>query len=597
MESIHVESSVERAFLSALPERTPQPFRAFIGSALGLPLVDRLYGAARATSRPYFSTAALDALGVRIIVEKEDLERIPADGPVIVAANHPFGLLDGMMLDSVLRQVRPDSRVMVNSILSQIPELRDGYVWVDVLSSHDAAIRNSRSLRGGIEWVTGGGLLAMFPAGEVAHWDFRKARISDPKWNTAIARLATRTGARVVPAFFDGANSLAFQLAACIHPMLRTASLPRELVNKRGGEFRLRFGAPIAAEHLTQYRDPVKATEYVRARTYLLEHRRAEMRTSAESTTPPRRDSVADPADAAVVKNEIGYLDACGAKLLDQREFSVYLASGSAIDALRHEIGRLRESTFRQVGEGTGKPLDLDEFDSYYHHLILWDKANNSVAGAYRLAWTADVLPQRGVEGLYTSRLFRYQREFFERIGPAVELGRSFIVPERQREFAPLLLLWQGIGRAVALRPECPVLFGAVSISGDYCTASRELLVRFLSRKQRRDLSSLISPRRPMRLRLSRHEEIEIVAGMLDDIDGLSEPIRDLEAGSGVPVLIRQYLKLGGEIVSFNVDREFSDVVDALLVVDLRKTGPKALAKYMGADAMKRFLAHHSLEG
>ena len=583
--------------MSALPAATPQPFRSFLGNALGLPSVERLYRAARSLTHRDFASSVLEELGVRVLIDQEDLDRIPTEVPVIVVANHPFGLLDGLMLDSVITRVRRDSRVMVNSALRQIPELADQYFWVDILSSGGPA-RNSRSLRESLDWLKRGGLLAMFPAGEVAHWDFRKARVADPQWSTSAARLAVRTGACVIPAFFDGANSVGFQVVGCIHPMLRTASLARELVNKRGGEYRLRFGAAVTAARLAGYDDPVQATEYLRARTYLLEHRRgptARLSSAAPRYADAREPVIAAAADPSLLRAELDQLEQAGARIVDHKDYAVYLAPGAALGAVREEVGRLREITFRRVGEGTGKTRDLDRFDEYYHHVVLWDKARNAIAGGYRLAWTPEILRTRGAQDFYTSTLFRYRREFFERLGPAVELGRSFVVPERQKDFAPLLLLWQGIARAVARRPECPVLFGAVSISRDYCAASRELMVRFLRRKERRDLARLVSPRRPVQLRLSRREEIQIVAGMFDDIDGLSEPIRDLESGSGAPVLIRQYLKLGGEIVSFNVDRDFSDVVDALLVVDLRKTDPRALRKYMGPEALARFMAHHSL--
>jgi putative hemolysin len=378
--------------------------------------------------------------------------------------------------------------------------------------------------------------------------------------------------------------------------MLRTANLVRELMNKRGGTFHVRLGEPIQAATLGEYGDPAKATDYLRARTYLLGHRRSSAPAAKLRHMPPVSVSqpVAPSSDPDLIRAEIDHLDAMGARLLDHREYRVYLASGSAMTAIRHEIGRLRELTFRTVGEGAGHPLDVDRFDSYYQHLILWDKARNAIAGGYRLAWTNDVLPERGVDGLYTSTLFRYRPDFFHRVGPALELGRSFIVPERQKEYAPLLLLWQGIARAVAARPDCPVLFGAVSISRDYCTGSREIMVRFLNRRRRRDLAAHAVPRRPIKMRLTRREEIDVIAGMFDDIDDLSGPIRDIEAGSGVPVLLRQYLKLGGEIISFNMDRNFSDVIDCLLLVDLRTTDRKVLVKYMGPVVSAGFFDYWS---
>jgi hypothetical protein len=245
------------------------------------------------------------------------------------------------------------------------------------------------------------------------------------------------------------------------------------------------------------------------------------------------------------------------------------------------EIGRAREVTFRAAGEETGKDLDLDIFDAHYTHLILWHKPSGCVAGSYRLAWTQDILPGSGVRGLYTSTLFRFAPAFFSALGPAVELGRSFISPEFQKDYAPLLLLWQAIGRSVAARPEAPVLFGPVSISADYSEASRQLIVEFLRKRRfRADLARWVSARRPFHSRLMRAAELRAVAACLDEVEDLSARINNIEEHSGVPVLLRQYLWLGGRVAAFHVDRNFSDTLDGLLILDLREAPEKMLARY-----------------
>jgi putative hemolysin len=274
-------------------------------------------------------------------------------------------------------------------------------------------------------------------------------------------------------------------------------------------------------------------------------------------------------------------------------EFAVYLAPPDAIPNVLREIGRLRELTFRGAGEGTGKPLDLDEFDPHYLHLFLWSKPAREVSGAYRLGPTADLLPRFGVRGLYSSTLFHFSAELFERTGPALELGRSFIRPEYQRQYAPLLLLWKGITRYVAAHPECAVLFGAVSISNDYNAASRSLLVSFLETRKEASLAHLVRPRRPYR---GLNQASHCSRWQLRDIEELAAPIADLERdGKGVPILIKQYMKAGGRVLGFNVDPHFSNVVDALMMADLRRAPLPLLERYMGWEGAEEFLGHSSV--
>ena len=253
--------------------------------------------------------------------------------------------------------------------------------------------------------------------------------------------------------------------------------------------------------------------------------------------------------------------------------------------------------TFRGAGEGTGKSRDLDSFDDYYSHVLLWNRAKRELVGAYRAGNTAEILRERGIAGLYTSTLFRYDPRIFEKLGPALELGRSFVRPEYQRQYAPLLLLWKGIAQLVATRPQTPVLFGAVSVSNDYNESSREMIYRFFEERMRADdLAGLVEPRHPFRSNPLRRWDCRSLCRALRDLDELSQPIADVEAdGKGLPILLRQYSKIGGKMIGFNVDRKFSNVLDGLVVVDLRQTEPAVLERYMGRDAARAFREFHGL--
>jgi putative hemolysin len=281
----------------------------------------------------------------------------------------------------------------------------------------------------------------------------------------------------------------------------------------------------------------------------------------------------------------------------ENQEFAVYLAPADAIPHSLREIGRLREQTFRGAGEGTGEALDLDRFDPHYLHLFLWSKAAREVAGAYRLGPTAELLPRFGVQGLYSSTLFHLNPQLFERTGPALEMGRSFVRPEYQKQYAPLLLLWKGITRYVSAHPECGVLFGAVSISNDYNPVSRSLLVGYLETQREPGLAPLVKPRRPYRPQhLPMHGapwHAEAGSRFSQDVEELSAPISDLERdGKGVPILIKQYMKAGGRVLGFNVDPRFSHVLDVLMMADLRRAPQPILERYMGREATAAFLGH-----
>jgi putative hemolysin len=543
-----------------------------------------------------FARRMLELLDIRFWVDEGDLERIPAQGPAMIVANHPYGIVEGLILMAMLDRVRQDLKILANSLLGGIPELREQMILVNPFETPTAQNENRAPLRAALDWLAGGGLLSVFPAGEVAHLDWKEHSVTDPQWKTSAARLALHTRCAVVPAFFEGANSIPFQLAGILHPSLRTMALAREFGRMRGRTVRLRIGSPIRHGMLAGYGNAEQATAYMRSRTFFLSNRSEPALSSPLSS--PRVRTIAPPGAERLLSGEVAALPA-ECEVAGDKNYSVYLAPASRIPRMLAEIGRSREVAFRKVGEGTGKHADLDRFDEYYRHLFLWNKTDSRLAGAYRLAATSDVLPRFGISGLYTSTLFRFHPQFFERIGPAVELGRSFVAPEYQKSYAPLLLLWKGIARAVERRPEAPVLFGAVSISPEYRAASRSLMAAYLSDHASHELARLVAPRRKFRDRAPRNRQIKRFAAVAADIEDLSLSIADIEDdGKGVPVLIRQYLKAGGRVLGFSVDPNFSDTLDGLILVDLRSAPLPLLERSMGrleARAFQRRVQNISL--
>jgi putative hemolysin len=557
-----------------------------------------LYQRARSWGDGFVLEGLLREMQVGLRVTATDVGRIPTQGPVVVVANHPYGMLDGAVLAVLLSRVRRDVKIMTNFLLEGVPELEQSCIFVDPLRTPRSQERNRRALKQAVEWLEQGGMLAIFPAGEVSHWQLPQGAIADPKWSEMAVRLIRKTRATALPAYFCGQNSLGFQLVGMFHPRVRLAFLLQEFLQQRGKEVVVRVGSSIPSKTIANIADDHAATDYLRWRTYLLAERgrtRVKLPEALRSVLPAKVEEAITPAlPRELLTCDVQTLPA-ERRLAENADFTVYAAQAAEIPHLLQEIGRLREITFRAAGEGTGKRTDLDRFDRYYWHLLLWHKTKQELVGAYRAANTAEVIAQQGIQGLYTSTLFQYDARLFEEMGPALELGRSFVRPEYQRQYAPLLLLWKAIARFVTARPETPVLFGAVSISNAYNHASRELIYSFFeSRKHRDELADLVTPRRPFRSGRLRNWDCRALCSVLRDLEELSEPIADVEIdGKGLPILLKQYAKVGGKLLGFNVDRKFSDVLDGLVVVDLRETEPAALERYMGREGVAAFRRYH----
>ena len=562
--------------------------------------LDRLYSGACQHSYPNVFDGFLEELDTRYDVQQRDIANVPRTGATVVFCNHPFGILDGLMVGSLLLRLRPDVKILTNHFLGGFPELEPYCIYVDPLLGADHQSTNRRGLRSALEHLQAGGLLVVFPSGEVAHWVTREWRVREPEWNPNMARLARIARATCVPMYVRGRNSLGFQLAGMVHPHLRTLQLPHELLNKRGTRVEIRIGAPVAPETLAAVKDDQKAVAMMRWHSYLLSLNSAKKSKRARLKMamhwPPQRP-VAAALPVERLRAELQALPkAC---LLEQASvYEVYVVTARQAPSIVREIGRLREITFRAAGEGTGKPLDLDRYDAHYTHLVLWNREKGEVVGAYRLGNVQKILRRYGIHGLYTGTLFKFEDGFFAKVPPALELGRSFVRLEYQKQFSPLLLLWKGIGSYIVRHPQTPILFGAVSISNDYSPASRELMTSFLRVQAAADpvLTAMVSPKNPPRIsRESKlHQEIFAKALTLESVsDRVSEFERD---GKGIPILVKQYLKLGGKMLGFNIDAKFSNVIDGLLMVDLREANPDVLAKYFGKQGVADFLAYHGVD-
>jgi putative hemolysin len=545
--------------------------------------------------KPDFFSRLLQALSVRYAVRPDDLSNVPKSGPAIVVANHPFGAIEGIVIAAILRSVRPDVKILANHFLRliQVREITDSFIFVNPFEGFDAFRTNIRPMREALHWLDSGGMLVIFPAGEVAHLHLSARTVTDPEWNPSIARLARRTAAPVLPVYFGGSNGILFQLAGLVHKRLRTILLPREFLNKRNRTLEVKIGGLIPPKRFDRFAKDLELTDYLRSRTYLLQYR-----TSASVPPAPKHVStaqpVADACDPKLLAREVSSLTE-DHNLIERNGFAVLCAQAHEIPHVLREIGRQREIAFRRAGEGTGRPLDLDRFDEYYHHIFLWNRSNAQLAGAYRIGSTEHILHRHGIGGLYTSTLFKYGRRFFSCLGPALEMGRSFISAAYQRDSTSLPLLWKGIAQYAVRHPQHRYLFGAVSISDSYQVFSKRLIISYLKPPRlRRRRNWIVQPRNPFPAEpLGQLPAYELVE-RIQSVQELSECIEEIEPdGKGIPVLFKHYLKLGGKTLAFNVDPDFSNVVDALLLVDLLNTDARALEHLMGAEGAAAFLRYH----
>ncbi|ATI46340.1 lysophospholipid acyltransferase family protein [Vibrio parahaemolyticus] len=577
---------------SSTPFRLPRKTPFGIGEnvtewATGLSQLDKFYAQRPVnTDTKTFLRFTLDILGIDYRIAHGSLDSVPKQGATVIVANHPLGCVEGVILAELLLMVRDDIQILANQYLKTVPELDQLFIGVDVFEGKDAVKSNMKALRAANKHLANGGLLLVFPAGEVSKLvDAKQQRLEDKEWSRSVSALIRKNKAATVPVFIRGQNSKRFYMAGKIHPLLRTLMLGRELLNKSAKTIELSFGQAIKFKELNNLNDD-QIVNYLRLNTYLLNRD-----VSATQQTVSDNDLLPIAAGLPIgqLLEELHSLPA-ETQLLQSGEFDVYCASAHQIPSLLHEIGRLREHNFRQVGEGTGQAIDIDHFDHDYLHLFVWDRENQCMVGAYRLGLVDQLLAKYGVEGLYSRTLFNYDQRFLDQMGKSIEMGRSVIAEQYQKSMSALLLLWKGIATFVHQHPEYTHLFGPVSISNDYSHTARQLLAQSMTlHHYDNDCAEYVTPSNPLPETNLNWNTSMLTA--LGDLQLLSRVIARIDEGKGVPVLLRQYLSLNGKLVCFNVDPAFNNALDGLIMVDLRDVPEKTLARYMGSENAREYLA------
>lgn len=579
-----------------LIKSSANPFRLPFRNRFFAQLLERILGLSKLIKfydrrEPDMSTVSflrytLDCFDVSLktVDEHQTLESLPKQGPLLITANHPLGGLEGVALAQKLLEFRPDTRVLTNELLTRIPELASIFIGVDVLSN-DSKAENFRGIREATRHLANGGALLLFPAGKVASFNLKKRKIQDYDWNRLVGHLVRKTQPTVLPVYVDGLNSKLFYFMALIHPILRSLMLPRELSNKQNFNLGLVFGQTVNHQDLRHLNSPQAITDYLRLTTELL-------RPNVKGTKVykgVKQAPLSDLAHQGAYENPDNLPDITSYRLIETNDFDVFCAPFEVMGKYMELLGAARELTFRAAGEGTGNNIDIDQFDSYYLHLFLWDKKAGRVAGGYRIGRVDEIVGAKGIEGLYSRTLYAFNEGYLKKMGNPLEIGRSFVHPDYQRETAGLDLLWRGVGIYVSQHPEYNTLFGAVSISNEHSDLARALIAESMLESFRAEQRFLEDVKPVQPLKISGKVWTQSMLASLTHISLVNKLIGRCDPGKTLPMLLRHYLALNGRFVCFSINKVFNDSLDGLIIVDLRLTPKKYLNRYMGKEGAQAY--------
>ncbi len=514
-----------------------------------------------------FIAEVLDYFNFSYSITHRHRDNIPATGRVVIVANHPLGALDGLCLLKLVGEIRRDVKIVANDMLLNFDALSSLFLPVDNLSK---TTRKSSVARI-VECLNNDEAVIVFPAGEVSR--IRPNGVRDGKWNSGFLNFAKHTNSPILPVYIDARNSSLFYSASIVYKPLSSVMLAHEMFNKRSKTIAMRVGAPIAYRQIDQL-PLVKAEKAKLLRRHL--YRLAKDKKPLFET----EQTIAHPQERKAIRKELQQAELLG-ETADNKK--IYLFDYAANSAVMQEIGRLREMTFRQVGEGTGKKRDLDQYDRYYRHLILWDEQELEIAGAYRIGEVANIMAMG--KQLYTSELFEFQPAMQTYFASGIELGRSFVSPKYWGKRS-LDYLWYGIGAYLKRYPDVRYLFGPVSLSNMYPDFAKALIIGFY-RKHFADQQALAIARVPYQVDESLQHRVSTTLTEDDaavDFIALREKLTHMNVA--VPTLYKQYADVcepGGVcFIDFNIDASFGHCIDGLVMVDLQQLKPAKRKRYLG---------------
>ncbi|MBS0588220.1 lysophospholipid acyltransferase family protein [Nitrosomonas sp.] len=523
-----------------------------------------------------FNDAVLEHFNFSFQVSSKDRARIPDQRRVLIVANHPLGSLDGLALLKLVSEIRTDVKIVATSLLDCIDPLRSLLLSVDNFSK---VAQHRDSMNQIVAALEAEQAVILFPTGEVSR--ISPLGVRDGKWKSGFISLAKKTKAPIVPVHIGGKNSAVFYGLSSIYKPLGTMMLVNEMFNKQGGEISFRIGKPIPWESIAAMDLSKKdAAKLMRKQVYLLGKKKKK-----ELFKPI--ENIIHPVRTKQIRKELKASQLIG-KTQDGKH--IYLFDYLPNSSVMREIGRLRELSFRQVQEGTGNALDIDSYDRYYRHLILWDEDELEIIGSYRIGEAAKIIKARGAEGLYTHSLFSFNPAFLPYLEQSIELGRSFIQPRYQNKRS-LDYLWYGIGAYLHQHPEIRYLTGPVSMSTALPQPAQQVIASFYSTLFGNN-AQLVEPRLPFEFNtvtdFAKYSHVTDEAEYKHAVALLKEKLD--ASGVKVPVLYKQYVELcepgGCEFLGFNIDPQFSNCVDALILVHIDAIKEKKQQRYIESHAV-----------
>lgn len=541
---------------------------------LGLQDLNALYLRNKDHVSPEFEAKILEDLGIHYEVKDEDLKRIPQTGSFIIVANHPLGGLDGIILLKLISEIRPDFKIIANFMLHRVEPLESRIFPVNPFETRKD-IKNSLSgMKNAYKHVKSGYALGVFPAGEVSQ-RYNKKHITDREWQEPILKMIQKAEVPVIPIYFRAKNSEWFYRIGGLHPDLQTSLLIREFMRTRIKPIKLRIGKPIPYKDLKEFEDTKDLAEFLRKKTYVLEstfnlsNSIPQALVKSIPSIKYRTKKIISETPIHLLEKDIENMRESESLLFSHNNYECYFAKYSQIQNIMREVGRLREITFRAVGEGTDKSTDTDQYDQHYNHLLLWDKANKKIAGAYRMGIGKEIYEKHGIQGFYVNELFTFEPEIQPFFSRCIEMGRAFVTQEYQQKPWPLFLLWRGIMHVCIRNPEHKYILGGVSISNQFSNFSKVLMIEFMkSHYYDPYVAQFIRPKKEFKPKIKDLDKEFIFDEAKADLNKFDRLIEELETnGLRLPVLIKKYIKQNAKLIGFNVDPKFNDAIDGLMYI------------------------------
>lgn len=577
----------------------------FLGTFLGWSLMkvlkiscaNKIYDRNKHLTDLDFLNALLDEFKIKFEIPEEDLKRLPKNGAYVTISNHPLGGIDGILLLKLMLEQREDFKIIANFLLHRIEPLKPYVMPVNPFEDRKDVKSSITGFKNALRHLQDGHPLGIFPAGEVSTYKDDKLIIDKP-WEEAAMKLVKKAEVPIVPIYFHAKNSRLFYQLSRISDTLRTAKLPSELLTQKNRVIKVRIGNPIKVTAQKEYKDLPSFTEFLRKKTYMLAksfETKSRLSTIPQTLKVPKEPKeIALSINSDLIVEEIDLLRDKGRRLLQSKNYEVFLAAANEMPNTLQEVGRLREITFRAIGEGTNEAIDLDKFDRYYHHMFLWDSTAQKIAGAYRMGLGSEIFKKYGIDGFYLQDLFRFEPELHTMMSQSIEMGRAFIIKEYQQKPMPLFLLWKGIVHTTLRFPEHKYLIGGVSISNQFSNFSKSLMIEFMkSHYYDPYVAQYIHPKKEFKVRLKDADKEFVFDESEADLNKFDKLIDEVEPGSlRLPVLIKKYIKQNAKVVAFNVDPLFNNAVDGLMyirIADLPESTVKPVMEEFQAELEKKY--------